>query len=250
MSEQHIQKDQLKRRNKSIIKKAWNNFEDRQLKTAIRLCGMNWIQIASYVHDRNPNQCAQRWKRLKGKRSRTNQFWKKSEDEQLMYLVQQFGKKWSKIAQIIQFRNSKQCRDRYINVLDPDLKTESFSQEEDQIIYEQYLRFGSKWSYISKQLEGRSQNQVKNRFYSHIRSNYLQIQNPYYLKQTSLVSQQILQETREEHLRKMEYLQKKIIILDQSPSDNQDSFNFQYVPNYFYQNMNLEDPSMMLEDQF
>ncbi|CAD8068742.1 unnamed protein product [Paramecium sonneborni] len=249
MSEQSNNIDSFCKKVQSI-KKAWSKKEDKQLQKGIEQCGMNWINIAEYVLDRNPNQCAQRWKRLNGRRSRINKYWKKSEDEQLINLVQKFGLKWSNIAQIMQVRNGKQCRDRYTNVLDPNLKMNSFSQEEDELIYEQYLQQGSKWSYISKQLQGRSPNQIKNRFYGHIRTNYLQIENPYYSKQTSFKSKQILQKIREEHLRKMDNLYTQQFNSDQNSSANLDSFLFQNLPQNFNSNINFKDPSMILENQF
>lgn len=40
---------------------------------------------------------------------------------------------------------------------------------ESRIIFELYLKFGSKWSRIKKFLEGRTENNIKNRFYSVLR---------------------------------------------------------------------------------
>jgi hypothetical protein len=53
-------------------------------------------------------------------------------------------------------RNNRQCRNRYINSLDPSLKTKGFSPEEDALLYEKFLIFGPKWCYISKEMPGRS----------------------------------------------------------------------------------------------
>ena len=39
----------------------------------------------------------------------------------------------------------------------------NWTQEEDDIIFQKYLECGSSWSRISKQLEGRTENAVKNR---------------------------------------------------------------------------------------
>jgi hypothetical protein len=52
-------------------------------------------------------------------------------------------------------RNRQQCRDRYI-LLDPNIKSTPYTEEEDQLIYENYLILGPKWAMISKMLEGRS----------------------------------------------------------------------------------------------
>lgn len=38
-----------------IIKTAWSTKDDNLLKKGIRMCGMNWISIAEFVPNRNPN---------------------------------------------------------------------------------------------------------------------------------------------------------------------------------------------------
>ncbi|CAD8059189.1 unnamed protein product [Paramecium primaurelia] len=235
-----------------IIRAKWNKKEDNLLKKGIRICGMNWMEIAQYVPNRNPNQCAQRWKRLQGKRSRKNQLWQPEEDEQLIYLVQKIGKKWSKIAEMFQNRTGKQCRGRYTNTLDPDLKLQDFTQEEDQLIYEKYLEIGPKWSQIQKLLQGRSDSQIKNRFYSRIRTQYLQIQNPYYSKLTPFQSRKILEKAREDHLKNMESSKKAEIIFDQNDFHRNElnyscNLNFQDNSNYqyeYYSDMNQDGLSM------
>lgn len=69
-------------------------------------------------------------------------------------------------------KNGKQIRERYINKLDPRIKREDWSEEEDKRILELYSKVGSKWSEISKSLPGRPENKIKNRFYSFIQKNY------------------------------------------------------------------------------
>jgi hypothetical protein len=61
-------------------------------------------------------------------------------------------------------RNAKQCRDRYVLHLDPSLCKADWTKEEDALILQLYNHFGSKWSFFSKQLPGRSDNAIKNRF--------------------------------------------------------------------------------------
>ncbi|CAD8179808.1 unnamed protein product [Paramecium pentaurelia] len=235
-----VQKEDESCLEKKIIKTAWNTKEDNLLKKGIRMCGTNWIAIAQYLPNRNPNQCAQRWKRLQGHRSRTNQFWKPEEDQQLLNLISQFGKKWSKIAQILINRNSKQCRNRFVNTLDPKLKQHSFTQQEDQLIYEKYIQYGSKWSFISKFIEGRSDNQIKNRFYNNIRSQYLQVQNPYYSKQTLSEPKELLEKVREEHLRNNGTFQNLEKIKDQNDHQTKGEELFMYANEYNYSNPDQE----------
>ena len=99
--------------------------------------------------------------------------WQNHEDEQLLQLVSKHGYSWSLISQMIAGRTGKQVRDRYLNKLNPGINKEKWSQEEDEMIVSLFYEKGSKWSEIAKCLEGRTESQVKNRFYSYIRKKFL-----------------------------------------------------------------------------
>jgi len=93
--------------------------------------------------------------------------WTKAEDDMLLRQVGVFGpRKWSEIATFIPGRIGKQCRERWMNHLDPEVKKTEWTPAEDQILYEAQAVFGNKWSKISRLLEGRSENSVKNRWNS------------------------------------------------------------------------------------
>lgn len=53
-------------------------------------------------------------------------------------------------------RNSKQCRERWINYLDPKNLRTRFSQEEDEKLLSLHAQLGNRWAQISRQLPGRS----------------------------------------------------------------------------------------------
>ncbi|GFP82869.1 transcription factor rax2 [Phtheirospermum japonicum] len=59
-------------------------------------------------------------------------------------------------------RCGKSCRLRWLNYLRPDIKHGGFTQEEEDIICNLYSRIGSRWSVIASQLQGRTDNDVKN----------------------------------------------------------------------------------------
>ena len=82
-------------------------------------------------------------------------------------LVEKFGpKKWSTIASYINGRIGKQCRERWLNHLSPEVSKDVWTEEEDEILINAQIQMGNKWSYISKLLPGRSENAVKNRYNS------------------------------------------------------------------------------------
>lgn len=75
-------------------------------------------------------------------------------------------KKWSLIASYLNGRLSKQCRERWLNHLDPSIKKDAWTPEEDAIVIDAHRVLGNKWAQIAQRLQGRSDNAIKNRFNS------------------------------------------------------------------------------------
>lgn len=96
--------------------------------------------------------------------------WSTEEDNNLKDWVEKNGpSNWTYCSEYIIGRTGKQCRDRWINSLCPNLKKGVWEPEEDYIIFKQYSLQGSKWAHIAKMLPGRTENSIKNRFYSTLR---------------------------------------------------------------------------------
>ena len=102
-------------------------------------------------------------------------FWYTKEDLFLSKIIIERGaRNWSSIAKEINFsihnskplRQGKQCRERWFNHLNPELLKGQWTEEEDSFILRKQLEFGNKWSEIAKCLQGRNENQVKNRWKS------------------------------------------------------------------------------------
>jgi len=70
---------------------------------------------------------------------------------------------------MMQGRTGKQIRDRYLNKLKPNIKKGEWTLEEDHLLLSCYYQLGHKWSKIATFLPGRTEGQVKNRFYSHLK---------------------------------------------------------------------------------
>jgi len=99
--------------------------------------------------------------------------WTNLEDETLTALVKDpnFEGQWSSIATQLNFvcgsrRCGKQARQRWNNVLNPEVAHDSWTEEEDRIMREVQKRIGNKWVDIARHLPGRSDAQVKNHWYS------------------------------------------------------------------------------------
>ncbi|EAS07646.1 Myb-like DNA-binding domain protein (macronuclear) [Tetrahymena thermophila SB210] len=148
----------------------WTQKEDEALKKLVQSFGeKNWRKISGMMEGRSAIQCLHRWSKIL-KPGLVKGPWTADEDEKLIYWVQQYGPyKWSQCSELITGRSGKQCRERWFNNLNPNVKKGNWTQEEDNAIFRGYLSHGSSWSKIAKNLEGRTENSVKNRFYSTVR---------------------------------------------------------------------------------
>ena len=73
---------------------------------------------------------------------------------------------WQAIGRKVVTRTGKQCRERWINHLSPEISKAKWTAEEDCILLRLGRRFPNSWAYIARYLPNRSQNHVKIRWKS------------------------------------------------------------------------------------
>jgi len=168
-------RDPVQLSSKHVMKRGiggrWTPAEDEKLKVIIKEYGAkNWKVISKLAFNgsRTDVQCLHRWQKVL-KPGLVKGPWTPSEDEVIMHLIEAHGIgniKWSEIAASLPGRLGKQCRERWVNHLDPRLKKTPWTEEEDRILMEKQTDLGNKWRDIAEFLPGRSENSVKNRWNS------------------------------------------------------------------------------------
>lgn len=121
----------------------WTKREDEKLRTAIDEVGPeDWETVANeYLagHDRTPEQCQRRWQGVLRDGLVKGAF-TEEEDDIILQAMHEGGLTWMQIAARIPGRIGKQCRERWTNHLDPNLKKGSWTEEEDMIMVEAQKR--------------------------------------------------------------------------------------------------------------
>ncbi|RDY02914.1 Transcription factor MYB59, partial [Mucuna pruriens] len=97
--------------------------------------------------------------------------WTEQEDYKLVYCVNIFGdRRWDFIAKESGLnRTGKSCRLRWVNYLHPDLKRGKLTLQEEHLVMELHSKLGNRWSRIARKLPGRTDNEIKNYWRTHMR---------------------------------------------------------------------------------
>jgi len=151
----------------------WTEEEDNQLQQIVPIYNeRHWRKISQHMQGRSAIQCLHRWTKIL-KPGLVKGPWSVEEDDRLIVWVQEKGPlKWAQCAHLIPGRSGKQCRERWFNNLNPNVKKGEWSPEEDDMIFKLYVDYGSSWSKIAQHFKDRTENSIKNRFYSTIRKLY------------------------------------------------------------------------------
>lgn len=156
-----------RRNNVSTKNQKWTPEEDSLLHQLVQESEtVNWKAAEGKFPGKTSQQIFERWTKvldpalMKGS-------WTRQEDEIIISYVKTYGcKSWTKLASLLPGRIGKQCRERWLNHLNPDLNRGPWSPEEDQLLMSLHEQFGNHWSKIASLMPSRADNMIKNRWYS------------------------------------------------------------------------------------
>ena len=127
----------------------------------------NKKQIQRNISGKN-QRCNVRYNRTKQGFKRGQ--WLIQEDKLLEQWIKENGpRKWNQCGKFIQGRSGKQCREHWNNCLNPKLVKGEWTSEEDFLIMYFYEECNGSWKKIIPLFNGRTENSIKNRFFSQLR---------------------------------------------------------------------------------
>ncbi|CAD8208358.1 unnamed protein product [Paramecium pentaurelia] len=102
--------------------------------------------------------------------------WTDEEDKLLKQLVNKYQNErlgWKQISKALRKqgyeRNTKACRERFFNYLDISFNKSELTQLELDKLFELVKVYGNKWTCIAEELNHRTDQDIKNKFYAHVK---------------------------------------------------------------------------------
>ncbi|GMJ01542.1 LATE MERISTEM IDENTITY2, myb domain protein 17 [Hibiscus trionum] len=101
--------------------------------------------------------------------------WDPEEDETLINYINKHGHgSWRSLPKLAGLRRcGKSCRLRWTNYLRPDIKRGPFTVDEEKLVIQLHAILGNRWAAIASQLPGRTDNEIKNLWNTHLKKRLL-----------------------------------------------------------------------------
>ena len=151
----------------SVHELPWTETEDDLIRKGVAE-NLSWQEIAKLTKRRLSRQCSQRWRKVLDPSIKRFVKWTSEEDAMLIELHKKFPTMSNKeMSSYLPGRTSTQCHNRWVEVLNPDLRRGAFNKEEDDCIL-RLRKNGLGWSAMAKDaiLHGRANVALKNRWHT------------------------------------------------------------------------------------
>ncbi|KAJ8663697.1 hypothetical protein O0I10_000946 [Lichtheimia ornata] len=148
----------------TLQKKRFTEEEDRLLLEGYAQFGPKWRKIQQrYLPHRSPPSLATRYNdKLSddvGSSDKKRLRWTEEEHDLLLRRTILYGHNWSKVAEGIPGRSAVTCRRKWIQLLDPSIKSKGnrqWSEEETCILWRRLYAHGGHWNKVVEALPGRN----------------------------------------------------------------------------------------------
>lgn len=102
---------------------------------------------------------------LNGRKPHPRSKFTRAEDDKLRSIVQEVGENsWDVVSKRMGNRNQRQCKERWLNYLSPNVNFSPWTLEEDQKLENLHAEFGAKWVKIAQYFPSRTDTNIKNRW--------------------------------------------------------------------------------------